>query len=52
MGTKELEVRIEALRGEMVHVGMSRGLTDPETVRISQELDGLLNELSRQNRKG
>jgi hypothetical protein len=28
----------------MVEVGMRKGFTDPETVRISQELDELHNE--------
>jgi hypothetical protein len=38
---------LEKKRAEMVEVGMSKGFTDPETVRISQEVDELHNEVMR-----
>lgn len=37
---KELEIK----RAQMVDIGMKKGFTDPETVKISQELDELHNE--------
>lgn len=36
---------LEAKRKEMIDAGMELGLCHPETVRLSQELDVLLNEL-------
>lgn len=33
----------------MIHSGLTKGLTHPETIRISQELDDLLNELMKQS---
>ncbi|GGJ97971.1 hypothetical protein GCM10007063_20350 [Lentibacillus kapialis] len=35
--------RIEYLRNRMTDVAMEKGFTSPESVRISQELDKLLN---------
>jgi len=35
--------RIEFLRNEMTSVAMKKGLTDVESIAISQELDRLLN---------
>lgn len=35
---------VEMKRAEMVEIGTRIGLSDPETVRVSQELDRLLNE--------
>ena len=43
----ELNEQIEAKRAEMVTVGIKIGLAHPDTVRISQELDELLNEHAR-----
>lgn len=37
--------KIEELRAEMIELGMRDGFTNPEVVRISQELDKLLNQL-------
>ncbi len=42
---KKLQVAVEAKRKEMVTIGMSKGLSHPDTVRVSQELDELLNRL-------
>jgi hypothetical protein len=39
-----LESKIDALRSAMVATGMSKGFTDPETIRLSQELDLLIHE--------
>jgi hypothetical protein len=39
-----LESKIDALRSAMVAAGMSKGFTDPETIRLSQELDLLIHE--------
>ncbi|CEG21540.1 Spo0E like sporulation regulatory protein [Planococcus massiliensis] len=33
----------------MIHSGLTKGLTHPETIRISQELDDLLNELMKKS---
>jgi hypothetical protein len=47
---KELEVSIEEYRKRLYHtILIKRRLTDPETIYISQQLDGLLNEYSRRN---
>ncbi|RDW18405.1 Spo0E family sporulation regulatory protein-aspartic acid phosphatase [Oceanobacillus arenosus] len=40
---KELQQRIECLRYKMVKIAASKGLTDIESVKISQELDHVLN---------
>lgn len=44
MEKKELEREIERKRDEMIRVGMAKGLNDPETIRLSQELDKLINK--------
>lgn len=44
MDKKELEREIERKRDEMIRVGMEKGLNDPETIRLSQELDKLINK--------
>ena len=36
---------LEAARAEMVNAGMTLGLSSPETVRLSQEVDRLLNQM-------
>lgn len=33
----------------MIRSGLTNGLTHPETIRISQELDDLLNDLMKQS---
>jgi hypothetical protein len=38
---------LEKKREEMVESGMSLGFTHPETVKLSQELDELLNKFGR-----
>jgi hypothetical protein len=39
----DLIKQIEILRQKMILVGMSKGFTNLETIKISQELDALLN---------
>jgi hypothetical protein len=39
----DLIKRIEKLRKEMISVGMTKGYTAEETIKLSQELDNLLN---------
>lgn len=39
-----LDGKIEAKRVEMINSGLGRGFTDEGTVRVSQELDVLLNK--------
>lgn len=41
--------RIERLRKKLNKFGMYRDLLDPEVVRISQQLDSLLNQYHRIN---
>ncbi|ATP42398.1 hypothetical protein CSE16_07740 [Solibacillus sp. R5-41] len=36
--------KIEKLRSQLINVGMEKGLTHPNTIKISQDLDKLLNE--------
>jgi hypothetical protein len=43
---------LEEKRAEMVVVGMEKGLGHPETIRISQELDQLLNTHAKQEGRG
>jgi hypothetical protein len=43
MTNDELIKQIENLRGEMISVGMSKGLTSSETIKLSKKLDNLLN---------
>lgn len=42
---KYLERQVETLRERMVQNGLSKGLTHPDTVEVSQELDKVLNKL-------
>ncbi|WP_146815186.1 aspartyl-phosphate phosphatase Spo0E family protein [Alkalibacillus haloalkaliphilus] len=49
-----LERRIEVLRKQMIDVASEQGYTSCESVRLSQELDSLINEylkLDPQSRK-
>ncbi|MEA4902795.1 aspartyl-phosphate phosphatase Spo0E family protein [Desulfitobacterium sp.] len=39
-----LQELIEIMREELIQLGMSRPFTDPEVIRVSQDLDQLLNE--------
>jgi hypothetical protein len=39
----DLMKKIEILRTKMISVGMSEGLTSPNTIKLSQELDKLIN---------
>ncbi|OIJ14523.1 hypothetical protein BKP35_06490 [Anaerobacillus arseniciselenatis] len=36
--------KIETLRQKMVYVGQTKGIDHPETIRLSQKLDNLLNQ--------
>lgn len=45
-----LSKRIERLRKKLNKFGLDTSLIDPEIVRISQKLDGLLNQYQRKNR--
>ncbi|MDQ1000572.1 hypothetical protein QFZ28_000972 [Neobacillus niacini] len=41
---EELIEQIESLRRIMISVGMSKGFTSTETIRLSKTLDELLNQ--------
>lgn len=40
-----LEVAISEKRAKMIAVGLAKGYSHPETVRISQELELLINQV-------
>nr|WP_205317693.1 aspartyl-phosphate phosphatase Spo0E family protein [Oceanobacillus zhaokaii] len=40
---EDLQKRIEYLRKKMMQIAENKGLTDTESVKVSQELDILLN---------
>lgn len=40
----KLKNHIEKLRSEMISSGMKNGLSHPETIRLSQELDKLISK--------
>ncbi|MFD2639298.1 aspartyl-phosphate phosphatase Spo0E family protein [Piscibacillus salipiscarius] len=42
--TKKLEVRIKALKQYMISTAYEKGFNHPHTVKISQELDTVLNK--------
>ncbi|MGV2619849.1 UNVERIFIED_CONTAM: aspartyl-phosphate phosphatase Spo0E family protein [Halobacillus marinus] len=42
--------RVEILRKEMTKVAMEKGLSSKESVKLSQELDTLLNEIQSDKR--
>jgi hypothetical protein len=42
---EKLMKEIEYLRKKMITVGMAQGLTSRETIKLSQTLDKLLNQL-------
>ncbi|HWK21987.1 MAG TPA: aspartyl-phosphate phosphatase Spo0E family protein [Ureibacillus sp.] len=41
---EEMQSKIEVLRSQMITIGQLKGLTHHNTIKISQELDVLLNE--------
>jgi Spo0E like sporulation regulatory protein. len=41
---RNLLIELEDLRRKMVHLGMRKGLRHPEVLKVSQELDIVLNE--------
>ncbi|MEH7333032.1 aspartyl-phosphate phosphatase Spo0E family protein [Neobacillus drentensis] len=41
--TRMLEIIIEMKRNKMIALGNQYGLTEPETVQVSEELDQLIN---------
>lgn len=43
----ELQNKIELLKNKMINSGLELGLTNPVTVKISQELDRLIIEYQR-----
>ena len=43
MTNEDLFVQIENLRNRMIRVGLSKGFTSVETVRLSERLDQLIN---------
>ncbi|MFL6554846.1 MAG: Spo0E family sporulation regulatory protein-aspartic acid phosphatase [Bacillus sp. (in: firmicutes)] len=43
MTNDDLFVQIENLRNKMIRVGLSKGFTSVETVRLSERLDKLIN---------
>ncbi|MGE7664679.1 Spo0E family sporulation regulatory protein-aspartic acid phosphatase [Ureibacillus composti] len=45
---EELQFKIEDLRSHMIATGQLKGLTHPDTIKLSQELDVLLNEYQKQ----
>ena len=45
----DLEYEIQALQNRMINIGLSKGLTHPDTVKCSQELDVVLNTFQQIN---
>ncbi|MEC1522603.1 aspartyl-phosphate phosphatase Spo0E family protein [Neobacillus niacini] len=41
-GTKNLLMKINRLRKKMICIGMAKGLSHPETLKYSEELDELI----------
>jgi stage 0 sporulation regulatory protein len=44
LSLKEMEYKIDILRTHMIAIGKLKGLTHPDTIQSSQELDFLLNQ--------
>ena len=44
LSLEELEYKIDFLRTRMIATGQLKGLTHPDTIKFSQELDVLLNK--------
>jgi hypothetical protein len=40
---EDLTNRIELIRNKMISVGMDEGLTSPNTIKLSEKLDELIN---------
>jgi len=40
---KNFTIEIERKRKEMIRIGMEKGLTHKQTIKISQEIDELMN---------
>ncbi|WP_223592501.1 aspartyl-phosphate phosphatase Spo0E family protein [Neobacillus bataviensis] len=47
MRLEHFEAAINEKKAEMIHLGMTKGLQDEETIYCSQELDKLLNDYNR-----
>lgn len=47
MSPSKLIMKIEELRKEMTDVALKKGINSAESIRISQELDLLLNEFEK-----
>lgn len=45
----ELQVHIESVRKKMISVGMLKGFTSDETIKLSKKLDCLINQQMKQN---
>lgn len=45
------ELLIESVRNQMVETAMKKGLSHPSTLKLSQQLDGLLNGYDRKSQK-
>ena len=41
----EVENKIKLIRKEMIDTGFKKGFSHPDTVKLSQELDRLMNKL-------
>lgn len=48
----KIKKQIEIQRKKMIDLGMTKGLLHPETIRASQELDKLILEAQKRNRRG
>ncbi|WP_285857974.1 aspartyl-phosphate phosphatase Spo0E family protein [Neobacillus cucumis] len=42
MTSEELHRKIETVRKKLIQVGMLKGFTSPETIKISEKLDKLI----------
>ncbi len=42
--------RIEVLKEQLIEIGCKKGLNDPDTIKLSQKLDGLMNEYNKLNK--
>lgn len=40
----KIKNKIQKLRTQLINVGMKKGLTHPNTIQVSQDLDKLLNK--------
>lgn len=51
LSLEELEYQIDTLRTRMITVGILKGLIHPDTIKLSQELDILLNKYQKMTSK-